>query len=412
MLHRDISPGNIIIKWKPGSEVDQPSDSGCLIDLDHAKKGKSVQDQVQRRHDDRSIDNVHASIRLIADVEVEREVARLSLEYSHRYSMGPAKKVASSYAIDVVAHALEFCDVTKDQLMTTQHLRWKQVRRTSLPHSSSHFTNQVQTSYDFGFHPSECQKGSRTVRLVSLLTLPLQLLTRIQGTPPYASGEVLSGRRYFCDRSRYFHDAVHDLESFFWVLVQICITRQGPGGARRDELQETNKYKKEHGKLARVVLCFFDSDTTTMVANKQEIFYRTEDLDEHVLDHFHDYFQPFRKTVKEWYHLLILAHQYHAFEYHDIHDMVLDILNRALGSLPHENIGQMGRKVLDERKANIEFLCDNPFGKVQRPPPEHTSSLGRKAGTAVAHYSPPSSPRLAPLSKKIKLLEPRIDSQC
>ena len=141
-----------------------------------------------------------------------------------------------------------------------------------------------------------------------------------------------------------------------------------------------------------------------MTANKHEIFKRKADLDEHVLDHFHDYFQPFRKTVKEWYHLLRLAHKYHAFEYHDIHDMVLDILNRTLGSLPQENIGQMGRKVLEERKTNIEFLCDNPFGKVQRPPPEHTSPLGQRAGTAVAHYSPPSSPTPAPVSKKKKMI--------
>jgi len=40
VLHRDISPGNILIKWQPGYEGDEPSVSGCLIDLDHGKKGK------------------------------------------------------------------------------------------------------------------------------------------------------------------------------------------------------------------------------------------------------------------------------------------------------------------------------------------------------------------------------------
>ena len=155
--------------------MDQPSNSGCLIDLDHAKKGKPVRDQaqVQHPHDDRSIDNVHASIRLIADVEIEREVARLSLEYPHRYPMSQAKKLASDYVVDVVAHALEFRDVTKDQLLTAQHLRWKQVRPALLPHSFAHFGNQVQASQDFGFQPSERQKGSRTVSLFPLLTLAL-----------------------------------------------------------------------------------------------------------------------------------------------------------------------------------------------------------------------------------------------
>jgi hypothetical protein len=34
---------------------------------------------------------------------------------------------------------------------------------------------------------------------------------------------------------------VHDLESFFWVLIHICITRQGPGGVRREELEQKNE---------------------------------------------------------------------------------------------------------------------------------------------------------------------------
>ena len=364
--------------------------------------GKLVRDRPESSHDDESIDNVQAIIRMSSRVEIEREVARLSLSYPLGNPKGRAKikKIdvrAADYAMDMFAHALEFRGLTMDQLLTAQHLRWKQVRPTLLSLSFAHFSNQVQILYDFGFHPSERQKGSRTVRLFPLLT---QGLICIKGTPPYASDEVSSGQRYFPGHSRYFHDAVHDIESFFWVLVHICITRQGPGGIHRDELQKRNEEKKEYTELSRAVLGFFDSDTATMAANKQEIFKCPEDLDEHVLDHFHEYFRPYRKTVKEWYHLLLLAHQFHAFEYHDIHDMVLDILNRALECLPQENISQMGRKVFEERKANIEFLAGNPFGKVQRPPPEHTSPLSQKAGTAVAGYSPPSS--TTPVSKEKK----------
>jgi len=90
-------------------------------------------------------------------------------------------------------------------------------------------------------------------------------------------------------------------------------------------------------------------------------------LEEYVLDNFHDYFQPLRKVVKEWFHLLILAHQFHAFEYHDIHNMVLEMLDRALESAPLDDvIDEVARKVVDDRKADIEKLLDgNPFGKVQ-----------------------------------------------
>ena len=111
----------------------------------------------------------------------------------------------------------------------------------------------------------------------------------------------------------------------------------------------------------------FESDTNTMAANKGEMFMHAGHLEEYVLDNFHDYFQPLRKVVKEWFHLLILAHQFHAFEYHDIHNMVLEMLDRALESAPLDDvIDEVARKVVDDRKADIEKLLDgNPFGKVQ-----------------------------------------------
>ena len=45
-----------------------------------------------------------------------------------------------------------------------------------------------------------------------------------KGTIPYTSGEIMSSQRYFRGHPSHpvFHDAVHDLESFFWVLIHIC----------------------------------------------------------------------------------------------------------------------------------------------------------------------------------------------
>ena len=119
--------------------MDQPSDSGCLIDLDHAKKGKPVQDQVQLPHNEESIDKGRATFRFCTEVDVEREVARLWLKYPQGIPEGEAKKQRISYTMEVVAYALEFRDFTKDRLLTAQDLRWKQVRPTSLPHSFAHF---------------------------------------------------------------------------------------------------------------------------------------------------------------------------------------------------------------------------------------------------------------------------------
>jgi len=224
----------------------------------------------------------------------------------------------------------------------------------------------------------------------------------LKGTPPYTSGEILSGQRYFLHRDKVFHDAVHDLESFFWVLLHICLTRQGPGGVRREELEPKNQAKEEYNVLGRVVHFLFDSDAVTMAANKREIFTYPDYLEEYVLSNFHDYFQPLRKVVKEWFHLLIIAHQFHAFEYYDIHDMVIEILDRALGPAPSDDIDEVAKKVLDDRKADMEKLSGgNPFGKVQRSPVTHTSPTSRKQ-VVQPIYSPPSSP--TPAIKKGKMI--------
>src|SRR6266498_586206 len=165
----------------------------------------------------------------------------------------------------------------------------------------------------------------------------------LKGTPPYTSGEILSGQRYFDHEDNVFHDAVHDLESFLWVLIHICITRQAPGGVRREELEQKNQAREEYNSLRRVVHCFFDSDMDMMATNKREIFKHPSEFEQYVLDKFHGYFQPLRDLVKEWFHLLILAHKFHAFEYYNIHDMVLEILDRALEPAPPDYIDKVAK---------------------------------------------------------------------
>jgi hypothetical protein len=138
-----------------------------------------------------------------------------------------------------------------------------------------------------------------------------------------------------------------------------------------------------------------------MAANKAEIFTHPDEFDQFVLDNFHGYFQPLRALVKEWFHLLILAHKFHAFEYHNIQDMVLEILDRALECAPPDDINEAGQKVLDDRKANIEKLSDgNPFGKVQQSPPPHTSPTSQRKVDQPVYRSPPSSPTPPPKKGK------------
>ena len=130
VLHRDISPGNILIKWQPGSEPDQPSMSGCLIDLDHAKRGNLPQDEVGAPVDDTMINRVRNMIYDASDVGVEKEVARLSLHFPSTDSQGNPALIrlrAQNHATAAISHALDFDHLAVDHLCTPQHLRWKLV---------------------------------------------------------------------------------------------------------------------------------------------------------------------------------------------------------------------------------------------------------------------------------------------
>jgi len=204
-----------------------------------------------------------------------------------------------------------------------------------------------------------------------------------------------------------FHDAVHDLESFFWVLVHICLTRKGPGGVRRDELKEENEENEEHASLRRVVFCFFDSSEENMRANKRLLFSNPNELEEFVLHNFHGYFHSLKGLIEEWFHVLVIAHQFHAYEYHNIHDMVIDILDRALSTLPTDIIDDAGQAVLDKRKADIEQLYGNPFGRAQTSPVPHVSPPSQRQMSVPC--SPPSSPTPVPATKRARTLLVRKD---
>ncbi|KAI0072497.1 hypothetical protein K474DRAFT_1711526 [Panus rudis PR-1116 ss-1] len=91
---------------------------------------------------------------------------------------------------------------------------------------------------------------------------------QLSGTTPFVSAELLSRSPYFVKEVDLdllddeqlmsdpagqpgistsvilFHCWLHDLESFFWVLLWCCISRGGPGGMRRPELWSNTPAEK------------------------------------------------------------------------------------------------------------------------------------------------------------------------
>ncbi|KAH9839540.1 uncharacterized protein C8Q71DRAFT_749998 [Rhodofomes roseus] len=77
-----------------------------------------------------------------------------------------------------------------------------------------------------------------TVRVIRCSILPAhKLSTIVQGTLPFMSAELLKESPYYADEDAPeppVHSFKHDLESFLWVLVWVCLTREGPGERRHD----------------------------------------------------------------------------------------------------------------------------------------------------------------------------------
>lgn len=179
------------------------------------------------------------------------------------------------------------------------------------------------------------------------------------------------------------------MESFFWVLLYICITRSGPGGDRRKELTEDFNAASEPSRtqileLRRMVHCFFDGGLEIIAWNKKELFEGpSKDFETHLLLHVHSYFEPLKPLLRQWWELLLLAYKFEGYEYHNIHKFVIELLERALGmvrELPANKSTDDEQQTRDAAKKRDDFMH-----KVT-----HADLVVRTAQVGTA--SPPLSP--------------------
>lgn len=174
------------------------------------------------------------------------------------------------------------------------------------------------------------------------------------------SAEVLSNKLHQIyitgKRARrfFYHDAVHDMESFLWVLVEICLTRKGPGlGMRRDELKPGESMQSS---LADCVHKLFDADVGILSDVKSELLENPDGMDDNIVPLFHPYFEQLKPMVLQWWHTLWLAYRYRAIEYLHIHNHVIDILEETISKLSHDDDSENSRKEVDRRKRECQLV--------------------------------------------------------
>ncbi|KAL4243383.1 hypothetical protein ABKN59_011329 [Abortiporus biennis] len=115
-----------------------------------------------------------------------------------------------------------------------------------------------------------------------------------------------------------YHQPVHDLESFFWLLCWICVTREGPSTRRDLDIKN-----KEHRPVIRIIHQLFEEESMTILgSNKRKVFKLYDTFETTVIDNFTPYFRPFGSLVSKLHAVLFRAYSSRNFD--GLHDQFIE----------------------------------------------------------------------------------------
>ncbi|THV01440.1 hypothetical protein K435DRAFT_853845 [Dendrothele bispora CBS 962.96] len=346
ILHRDLSPGNCLICPKtmlahsesPQNQFQSLETVGRLIDLDHAKvdKGHNPREAVAKALDrvapaeeeiQRLIDNVKADFGLVVNADVSKSLYVLPIPITDvSWTVGKAvayaEAIVESFRCEGATTRLNL-EAGKLTLEGLRLVHWQ----TPLP---PRFQNR---------EPENAERS---------------------GTIPYMSHVLLN-------EEPIPHTAVHDMESMFWVLLYLCLTRKGPGGDLRDELfDQPSPLEKSTQDLLLVLYFFYDSPTQVIQNNKNTLFKNPKDLDPHILRHIHPYFNDVKPILLEWWRILCLGfkrcNDAETIEYLYTPRLFQSVTSKWLQDCPSKveseepYIAMMNKEEMRRRKDQMEIL--------------------------------------------------------
>ncbi|KAI5829422.1 hypothetical protein K523DRAFT_337872 [Schizophyllum commune Tattone D] len=369
VLQRDVSPANLLItllRTSDGSTTKVKDPECCLIDFGHASRIPNLSERIVPPPGPATEPLLPSMARELENIT--EAVAQRAYQFIR--FRAPEARSPKSLGVIYISAALDYYEkwngpLSSDATIEPGMFGWDDVPLLHRP-------------VPLGLTEEQALRAPRV------------------GNPSFASAQILNTRHVSVNRhfsgfrhNGVLHDAIHDMESFFWTLLYLCITRSGPGGGGRKELDgdvpDDAPDVEDVVELRRIVFCFFGDETETIAMNKTQLFSEPELFETGVLHHVHPYFEPLKPLLRQWWDLLLLAYEFEGYEWHGIHKFVIGLLEKALQDLPH-----------DESEGDKERA---------RRAKERRDRFVREVMPAGAHEIPRSPPSSSPVpTKKVKLL--------
>ncbi|KAI0924832.1 hypothetical protein AcV7_010427 [Taiwanofungus camphoratus] len=230
------------------------------------------------------------------------------------------------------------------------------------------------------------------------------------GTHPFMSPEILGGQPIITQLGTRGHDGsqepevpkhsfIHDLESFFWCLVWLCMSRDGPARSRTELFRGDNQPKNKA--LRRVFANLFEGPDDLLVATKVIVFLCEPKFSQMILNNVTDYYRPLVPLLSDFYQILLDAYT------DERQKLDMDIYNKVIAAFEsiEEQLNDQPIDVTEEycrlREKEEERRRQDCYGHC-----DHHSPKAGESAQDPASSSPdvPSSP--IPARKRARLEAP------